>query len=281
MAGNNADSRKSNADGSRLGLIAGNGKFPILFAQAAKKTGVEIIAIAINEETEKVLADFVDKIYWVGVGELEKLFEILLKEKLTSIVMAGQVRHKLLFDKTIKIDKKMQDLLDKVIDKKTDSLIGAIANRLLSLGIKILPSTTFLSDYLPKKGVLTKASLDTRISEDIEFGKDIAKHLAGLDIGQSVVVKDKVVLAVESIEGTDEAIKRAYQYGKEGIVVIKVSKPNQDMRFDVPIIGPNTIKLLKEVRASCIAIEAEKTLIIDKEETIKLADESNIGVVGI
>jgi len=264
---------------NRVGLIAGNGQFPMLLAQQARKKGVEVIAIGINEETERALGQCVDKIYWLGAGELEKLFQILLQEKLTSVVMAGQVRHRLLFDPNIKIDKDMQDLLARVADKKTDSIIGAVAQRLESLGIRLLDSTIFLSDYLPEKGILTKQPLDKRVSGDIEFGRKIAKSLAGLDIGQTVVVKDKVVLAVESIEGTDEAIKRGAQYGKAGIVVIKVSKPHQDMRFDVPIIGPQTIKLLSELKASCITIEAKKTIIIDKEETIRLADQAGITIL--
>jgi len=266
---------------SRLGLIAGNGEFPILFAQAARKKGIEVVAVAINEETEKELAGHVNKIYWLGVGELEKLFQILSQEKLTSVVMAGQVRHKLLFDKDIKIDARMQALLDSVKDRKTDSLIGAVAKRLEEGGVRVLDSTTFLSDYLPEKGLLTKRPLDKRVLGDIEFGRGIAKSIAGLDIGQSVVVKDRVVLAVESIEGTDEAIRRGSRYGKEGVVVIKVSKPDQDMRFDIPIVGPRTIRLLKELKASCIAIEAKKTLIIDREETIRLADASGIGVIAL
>ena len=266
---------------TKIALLAGNGRFPIIFAKAAKKNNVKLIAIAINEETSKDLEKYVDKIYWLGAGELEKLSRILKKEKLTSCVMAGQVRHKLLFDKNIKIDALMKELLSKVKDKKTDSLIGAVANRLEASGIKLLDSTIFLKDLLPEKGLLTKTPLDKSVLEDIEFGKDIAKSIAGLDIGQSIVVKDKVVLAVESIEGTDEAIKRGAQYGKEGVVVIKVSKPNQDMRFDVPIIGPDTIRLLKELKASSIAIEAKKTLIIDREETINLANESNIGIIAI
>ncbi|MDP6685586.1 MAG: UDP-2,3-diacylglucosamine diphosphatase LpxI, partial [Candidatus Omnitrophota bacterium] len=184
-------------------------------------------------------------------------------------------------DKNIKLDKKMSELLGGVRDKKTDSLIGAVAEKLEKSGVKLLDSTTFLSDLLPDKGTLTKTPLDRKVLEDIEFGREIAKSIAGLDIGQSVVVKDKVVLAVESIEGTDEAVKRGAHYGKEGIVVIKVSKPNQDMRFDVPIIGPETIKLLKGLKATAIAIEAKKTLIIDKEETLKLANESGIGVIAI
>ncbi|MBU1147209.1 MAG: UDP-2,3-diacylglucosamine diphosphatase LpxI [Candidatus Omnitrophica bacterium] len=262
----------------RIGLIAGNGEFPILFAQEAKKKGVEVIAIGIKEETEKRLENYASKIYWLGAGELEKLFQVLLKEKLKEVVMAGQVRHKRLFE-NIKLDAGMQKLLAEVKDKRTDSLIGSIAKKLEQAGVKVLDSTTFLSDYLPKKGVLTKNNLDKRILDDIEFGRGIAKSVAGLDIGQTVVVKDKTVLAVESIEGTDETIKRAAKYGKDGIVVIKVSKPDQDMRFDVPIIGPDTIRLLGQLKASCIAIEANKTLIIDKEETIKLADEAGVGVV--
>ncbi|MFC1620900.1 LpxI family protein [Candidatus Omnitrophota bacterium] len=262
----------------RIGLIAGNGAFPILFAQEAKKKSVEVVAIGIKEETEKELESYVSKIYWLSVGELEKLFQVLLQEKLKEVVMAGQVKHKRLFE-NIKLDASMQKLLASTKDKKTDSLIGAIANKLEQAGIKVLDSTIFLSDYLPKKGVLTKNNLDKRILDDIEFGRGIAKSIAGLDIGQTVVVKDKVILAVESIEGTDETIKRGAQYGKDGVVVIKVSKPNQDMRFDVPIIGPETIKLLKQVNASCISIETGKTLIIDKDETIKLAYEAGLGIV--
>ena len=265
----------------RIALIAGNGKFPILLAKAAREKGVWVVAIAINEETERELEQCVNKIYWLGVGELEKLFQVLVKEKLTSAVMAGQVKHKLLFDPNIKIDKNMRELLDKAKDKKTDSIIGAVAKRLEAQGVKLLDSTIFLSDYLPEKGVLTKHPLDQRVLDDIEFGKEIAKSIAGLDIGQTVVVKDKVVLAVESIEGTDEAIKRGAHYGKFGIVVIKVSKPNQDMRFDVPIVGPQTIRLLKDLKAACMAIEAKKTLIIDKEETVNLANDLGIAVVAI
>ena len=264
---------------NRIGLLAGNGRFPIIFAESARKKGVEVIAIGINEETSKELEKFVNKIYWLGVGELEKLLGILKEENIRSIVMAGQVRHKLLFDNNIKIDKKMQLLLGGLRNKKTDSIIGAVARLLEFKGIKVLSSITFLSDYLPQKGVLTSKLPDERVLKDIDFGRRIAKAIAGLDIGQSIVVKDRVVLAVESIEGTDEAIRRAERYGKDGIVVIKVTKPRQDMRFDVPVIGPDTIRLLKEVKASCLSIEAQKTLIIDKQETLRLAEEAGISIV--
>ncbi|PIV39718.1 MAG: DUF1009 domain-containing protein [Candidatus Omnitrophica bacterium CG02_land_8_20_14_3_00__42_8] len=265
----------------KIGLIAGNGRFPIIFAQSARKKGIEVVAIGINEETSKELEKFVNKIYWLGVGELEKLLKILREENIRSVVMAGQVRHKLLFDKDIKIDQKMQFLLGNLRNKKTDSIIGAVARLLEFKGIKVLSSIIFLSDCLPKKGVLTKLLPDERVLKDIEFGRKIAKAIAGLDIGQSVVVKDKVVLAVESIEGTDEAIRRAAKYGREGIVVIKVTKPGQDMRFDVPVVGPDTIRLLQEVKAGCLAIEARKTLIIDKPETLRLADEAGVVIVAV
>jgi len=266
---------------NRIGLIAGNGRFPIIFAESARKKGIEVIAIGINEETSKELEKFVNKIYWLGVGELDRLLKILREENIRSIVMAGQVKHKLLFDKNIKIDGKMQFLLGSLKDKKTDSIIGAVARLLEFKGIKVLSSIIFLSEYLPKKGVLTKQLPDDRVLKDIDFGRKIAKAIAGLDIGQSVVVKDRVVLAVESIEGTDEAVRRAAKYGKDGIVVIKVTKPRQDMRFDVPVIGPDTIKLLQEVKAACIAVEAKKTLIIDKPETLKLAESSGISIVAV
>lgn len=266
---------------TRIALIAGNGNFPILFARAARKKGVEVVAIGIREETSCELEKYVSKIYWLGVGELERLFQILASEKLTSAVMAGQVRHKLLFDKSIKLDRKMAELLSGVKDKKTDSLIGAIAELIGRSGVTLLDSTTFLSDHLAPKGMLAGTSLDDSVMEDIEFGRGIAKSIAGLDIGQTVVVKDKVVLAIESIEGTDETIKRGAYYGKEGIVVIKVSKPNQDMRFDIPIIGPETITLLKELKARCLAVEAGKTLMVDKDEVLKIADSSGVGIIAI
>lgn len=266
---------------NKIGLIAGNGRFPIIFAQNAGKKGVEIVAIGINEETSKELEKFVNKIYWLGVGELERLLKILKEENIRSVVMAGQVRHRLLFDNNIKLDRKMQFLLGGLKNKKTDSIIGAVARLLGFYGIKVLSSMTFLSEYLPEKGVLTRALPDKRQLKDIEFGRKIAKAIAGLDLGQSIVVKDMVVLAVESIEGTDEAIRRAAKYGNEGVVVVKVTKPRQDMRFDVPVIGPDTIRLLREVKASCLAIEAKKTLIIDKEETLRLADEAGIAIAAI
>jgi len=266
---------------NRIGLIAGNGRFPIIFAESARKKGVSIVAIAIKEETSRELEGFVDKIYWLGVGELEGLLKILKEEHIRSIVMAGQVKHKLLFDSNIKIDRKMEFLLSRLRNKKTDSIIGGVARLLELSGIKVLSSITFLSDYLPGKGILTKTPPGERVLNDIVFGRRIAKAISGLDIGQTVVIKERSVLAVESIEGTDEAIKRGARYGKDGVVVIKVTKPKQDMRFDVPVIGPDTINLLKEVKAACIAIEAKKTLIIDKEETLKLADEAKIAIVAM
>ncbi len=266
---------------TKIGLIAGNGRFPLIFAREARKKGAQIIAIAIKEETSPDLEGLVDKLFWVGVGELKRLFEIVKEEKLTTLVMAGQVRHKLIFEKGIKLDPAMKALLETIIDRKTDSLIGAVAKKLESFGIKLIDSTTFLSDYLPKKGTLTKREPIQKEWEDINFGREVAKSIAGLDIGQTVVVKEKAVLAVEAIEGTDLAIRRGAEFGKEDVVIVKVSKPSQDMRFDIPVVGPETIELMKEVGASCLAVEAEKTLLIDKDEMLSLADKYGISVVAI
>jgi len=265
----------------RIGLIAGNGRFPILVAEEARKNGIEIVCIAIKGEADRKLKHCVDKIYWLGAGELQKLFQIFSKEDISKVVMAGQVKHRTIFRKDINIDNQMQRLLEALKDKRTDSLIGGVADYIENAGIKVLDSTMFLSRYLPEKGLLTQNKLDEKVLKDIEFGKNIAESIAGLDIGQSVVVKDMACLAVEAIEGTDEAIKRGARYAGEGIVVVKLSKPKQDMRFDVPTIGPDTIRLLRRLRAACIAIQAKKTIIIDIDKTISLANRYNIGVVAI
>lgn len=264
----------------KIGLIAGNGKFPLVFAKMAKKEGATIIAIAIYEETEKALENLVDKTYWINVGQLKTLFEILKKEDIKKTVMVGQIRHRLLFS-NIEMDEELKLLFSQLKDKRTDSILGAIALRLKQLGIRLLDSTTFLKDYLPQKGVLTKEEPSAAQWEDIQFGLGMAKTIAGLDIGQTVVVKDKVVLAVEAIEGTDEAIRRASIYGKGQVVVVKVSKPQQDMRFDIPIVGKNTVEVLCKEKVAVLAIEAEKTLLLDKDFVLEQANKNNIVIVAI
>ncbi len=264
----------------KIGLIAGNGKFPLIFAQAARRAGRYIVAIAIKEEAEKELADLVDKIYWISVGQLKTLIEILKKEQVKKAIMAGQIRHELLFS-GIELDDEFKRLLLQLKDKKTDTILGAIAARIEQLGIEFIDSTTFIKDYLPEKGVLTKCKPATEQWEDIEFGWTIAKAIAGLDIGQSVVVKDKVVLSIEAIEGTDEAIRRGSLYCRGGAVVVKVSKPKQDMRFDIPSIGKKTVEILVKEKVAVLAFEAGKTLFLDRDCVVVEADKHGISIVAI
>jgi DUF1009 family protein len=264
----------------KIGLIAGNGSLPIIFAQAARNKGVSLTVIGINEETDKSIADYADKIYWISVGQLGSLIEILKKEKIEKAVMAGQIRHKLLFS-DIKLDDEFKALLSKIKDKKTDTILGAVAARIGQLGVKLIDSSYFIKDYLPSAGVLTKKGPTPEQKEDIEFGLKIAKAIAGLDIGQSVVVKNKAVLSVEAIEGTDEAISRGSKYSQGGAVVVKVSKPNQDMRFDIPLIGKQTIKTMIDKKAAVLAIEAGKTFFLDQDYVIAEADKHGIVIIAV
>lgn len=192
--------------------------------------------------------------------------------------MAGQVNLSLLFSK-VKLDEEAQKLLREVDNKTTDALLGSVAEKLAERNITLINSATYLDDFLPEKGILTRISPTASEWADIEFGKKIAKQIAGLDIGQTVIVKNKTILAIEAIEGTDEAVRRASRFGKEGIVVVKVSKPEQDMRFDLPVIGERTIKLLCRLKAKILAIEAKRTLVLEKEKIIRLADNRGICIV--
>src|SRR3989338_4578282 len=216
----------------KIGLIAGNRKFPILFAQAAKKKNCSIVAIAVKGDTSPKLKKFADKIYWIGIK-----------------------------------------------DKKADTIFSAIAEKLEKRGFELLSSTLFLEGLLPQKGTLTKRKPNFSEWEDIYFGLGLAKAVAHLDIGQTIATKSQAIVAVEALEGTDRLIRRAGKNTRRGIVVVKVSRPNQDMRFDIPVVGLTTIKNLIRAKAACLVIEAEKTLFIDREASIQLADKKGISIV--
>ncbi len=265
----------------RIGLIAGNGQFPILFARAAASQGKEIVAISVREETSLELENYVHKLYWIGVGDLKEFFRILKAEKLRKVVMAGQIRPAHIFDKNISMDESLQRFLRKVKDKRANSLLGEIAGILRRMGIRLLDSTTFLKSYLVRRGSLGKIEPSASQWNDIRFGRSIAKRIAGLDIGQTVVVKDRAILAVEAIEGTDEAIKRAGTLAGPGAVVVKMGKPRQDMRFDIPFVGPKTLDSLLSASCAVLAMEAGKTLLLEKDACLKIAEENNICLVGI
>lgn len=265
----------------RIGLIAGKSEYPLLFAKAARAKGLKIVAVGIEGETKPELQTLVDRFFWVNLGELSKVLEIFKSEGIKKAVMAGGVTKSRIFNEALKIDGLMKSILVRALDKKDDTLLSMITATLKSAGVELLDSTLFLEDLLPKEGLLTKTRPSKEQEEDIKFGAKIAREVAGLDIGLSIFVKDKAVVAVEDIEGTDAMIKRGGRLAGPDGVVIKVARPKQNMKFDIPVIGPQTIRSMTEVKAACIAIEAKKTLIIDKEEAIALADNNSISIIAV
>lgn len=264
----------------KIGLIAGNGTFPIAFARAAKQKGIRVIAVAHDGETSPDLAQWVDGIFWIKVGQLGKLISIFKEQGVADVIMAGGIKKTHLFSGALP-DLRGIALLAKMVHKKDDSILRAVAAELESEGIIVRESTLYLDSIIAQPGVLTKRKPSKAEQEDIEFGWQMAKEIGKLDIGQTVLVKDQAVLAVEAIEGTDEAIRRGGALCKQGAVVVKVCKPQQDLRFDLPAIGTQTIKTMTEVKASCLAIEAGKTIIIEREAVIADADKAGIAIVAI
>lgn len=264
----------------KIGLVAGQGQFPRLFAREAMSRGYEVVIIGIKRYTDDSLSRDSSHFYWIKLGELTRLIDIFKKEGVREAVLAGKIPQKVVL-KDLALDRLALKLYIKLKNKQPAALLGAIVKEMEEYGIKFLDSAAFLSSFLPEKGVLTKRRPNRDEEVDIDYGAGIAKNIAGLDIGQTVVIKNKAVLAIEAIEGTDEAIRRAGKFSQEGLVVIKVARPNQDMRFDIPVVGLNTIKVMKEAGASALAIEAKKTLLFDKEELLDLANTSSISIVVI
>ena len=265
----------------KIGLIAGNRKFPLIFAQAAKARGCCVIAVAVKGETSRRLNSLADKVYWLRLSDFSKMFDIFQKERVEQVAMAGQISPRRLFCKEVQKSREINDLLDSIEDKKADTIFGAIAEKLKEKGFEIINSNRYLEEYIPAKGSLTKREPDFTMWEDIYFGLRLAKAIAYLDIGQTVAVKAKAIVAVEALEGTDNLIRRAGRLAFGGITVVKVSKPMQDLRFDIPVAGLNTVKNLVKAKAKCLAIEAGKTLFIDKEKSARLADKHRISIVAV
>jgi UDP-2,3-diacylglucosamine hydrolase len=264
----------------RIGLIAGNRRFPVLFCEEARKRGVRVVAVAIRGETSRRLARLVDSIHWLSLGEFERVYDIFHAENITKIVMAGQISPRSLFSRQVRENRAIQELLNSITDRRANSIFGAIANRLAAEGFTLIDSTTFLQPFVPQKGVLTRRSPSESEWSDVRFGMDLARKVADLDIGLAVAVKNKAIVAVEALEGTDNLIRRAGRICK-GLVIAKAGRPAQDMRFDIPVIGLHTIKTLIRARVSCIGIEAGKTLIIDMQSAISLADRKGLAIVSV
>ncbi len=264
-----------------IGIIAGNGRFPLLVAKEARNQGLRVAICGIYKEADPSLEKVADVFQWTKVGELKKLVKFFRAQTVHEAVMAGKIEKVRLFQENVNPDFEMVKVLMKTRDFKDDSLLSGIAHYLHEQGIDLMDSTLLLKDSLPGPGVLGKKKPSKEILEDLQFGFQMAKSIAGLDIGQTVVVKKKAVLAVEAIEGTDHAIRRGAELGAGKIVVVKVAKPNQDMRFDVPAVGMATMRELIAAKAEAFGFEAGKTIFIDQKEFVEKADQKGIVLFGI
>ncbi len=279
----------------KLGLIAGNGRFPFLLLDAARAQGFAVTVAAIREETDpeinhRAASDERITVHWLSLGELSRLIEVFHKENVTAAVMAGQVKHKQIFS-SIRPDWRLAKLLLNLRTRNTDMLLGAVAKVLGDEGIELISSTAFLEPLLAQEGVLTDRAPNDDERKNIEYGMDVARAVAAFDIGQTVVVAAQACVAVEAMEGTDAAIERAgrliqsFEHDastlERKLTVVKVAKPNQDMRFDVPVIGVRTVETMIRAGASCLSVEAGRTLLFDRETLLKRAADAGIAIVAV
>jgi UDP-2,3-diacylglucosamine hydrolase len=277
----------------KLGLIAGNGRFPFLILDAARTQGLGVVVAAIREETDteidqRATADSGISVHWISLGELSRLIELFHKEGVEKAVMAGQVKHKQIFS-SIRPDWRLAKLLLNLRNRSTDMLLGAVAKVLVDEGIELISSTTFLEPLLATEGVLTERTPNEQERKNIAYGLNVARTVAGFDIGQTVVVAAQACVAVEAMEGTDAAIERAGRLMdslpdkastlERHLTIVKVAKPNQDMRFDVPVIGIRTIDTMIRADASCLSVEAGRTLMFDRDKLIERANAAGIALV--
>ena len=268
---------------SRIGLIAGNGRFPFLALQGARSLGHEVTVVAIKEEAfpelEATARDAHADYHWVSLGQLGKCIKILKSAGVSRAVMAGQVKHVKIFS-GIMPDFTLLSVLTRLTSRNTDALISAVADVMRDAGIELMDSTNFLQPLLARPGTLTDRIPNEQEHEDFLFGYRMADAIAALDIGQTIAVKHKAVVAVEAMEGTDEVIGRAGHLAGPGVRIVKVAKPNQDMRFDVPVIGIATIQAMRIAGASALSVDADRTLVLDGEHVFKSANEAGIAIVG-
>ncbi len=264
----------------KFGLIAGNGKFPFMVVEGARQARARMVVAAIREETDPSIEELAERVEWVGIGQLGRMIRFFKDEGVEKAIMAGQVKHVQIFGRAVP-DARMLKVLLRLPRRNTDSLIGAIAVELQSEGIELIDSTFFLQQHLPQSGTLTRRQPDKHEREDIEYGLEIAREIARLDLGQTIVVRGKACVAIEAMEGTDETIVRAGRLVNKRLTVVKIAKPNQDMRFDVPVVGVPTIEAMLAAGATCLCITAGKTLMFDRDEMIRLANDRKIAIVAV
>ncbi|MBK8304470.1 MAG: UDP-2,3-diacylglucosamine diphosphatase LpxI [Chloracidobacterium sp.] len=264
----------------QYGLIAGNGTFPFLVIDGARRAGVSLSVVAIKEETDPSIEDVAENVAWVGIGQLGKMLSFFKDANIEKVIMAGHVKHVQLFSSAIP-DMRMVKMLWGLKRRNTNALIGGIADELGKEGIELIDSTHFVPDMLAPNGLMTKRKPTDMELENIEYGLHITSETARLDLGQTVVVRGKACVAIEAMEGTDATIKRAGELANGKLTVVKVAKPDQDMRFDVPVVGVSTIETMIAAGATCLSLTAGKTLIFDRDEMIDLANKNKIAIIGI
>jgi len=265
----------------RYAVIAGNGRFPFLVLDAARERGIDPLVVAIKEEAFPELAQSAHEIEWLSLGEVARLLELLSERGVNRVVLAGQVKHVQLYS-SIRPDNVVEQTLNGMTRKNTDALIGAFVRMLEARGIEVVDSTLFLKPLLAAAGTMTDRQPDESEVADIAYGREIAKQIAGLDIGQTIVVADRACIAIEAMEGTDATIERAASLSNgKRLVVVKVSKPQQDMRFDVPVVGVKTIRVMRRTNARTLAVDAGKTLLFEREQLIDEANQAGIAVFGM
>ncbi|HTA42948.1 MAG TPA: UDP-2,3-diacylglucosamine diphosphatase LpxI [Bryobacteraceae bacterium] len=265
----------------KYGIIAGNGRFPVIALETARKQGDDAIAIAIKEEASPDVERVAERCYWVSLGELSRLIDICHSENISQIMMAGQVKHAKIFS-SIRPDWRLVKLLASLVNKNTDSLIGAVSKVLADEGINLVDSTLLLKPLLAPEGTITKRKPDSDENRDIEYGRKIAHALASLDLGQSVAIADRACVALEAMEGTDAMLRRAASLveGKR-LILVKSSSRRRHLLFDVPVIGPLTIDVMVETHTTALAVDAGRTLMLDREEMLQKANAAKIAIAGM
>ncbi|HWR40577.1 MAG TPA: UDP-2,3-diacylglucosamine diphosphatase LpxI [Patescibacteria group bacterium] len=266
---------------NHIGLLAGVGRLPVDFARAARGMGFAVTAVAVVPGVDEELPGVVDAFYEISAGELSKVLELLREKQISKVTMLGKVTKETLFNGTVRPDARMAALLAGLKDYSDDTIMMALVRELAAAGVETMDQTAMLRLLLPEPGPLTQRVPNAEQQADLEFGMEMARKIGGLDIGQTVVVKNRAVMAVEAIEGTDACIRRGGQLGRGSVRVAKTAKPDQDIRFDMPAVGPSTIAAMAEAGADCLALEAGKTLLVDREKTLELAERHGIAIIAI
>jgi len=264
---------------ARIGLVAGYGELPLIFAKKAKEKGDTVIALGLKGVTSEELEKYVEKIYWFEWGDLKKAMLLAVTQRLRRIALLGKIKKELVFKDSGKLDDESKKIIGASGGKKDYNILKGITGLLKTVGIQIIDPTPYLEELIPTKSILTKKVPTKEEELDIEYGRKIAVELARLDIGQTVIIKDKTVIALEAAEGTDDAIRRAGKLVDGGFTVVKMARPAQDARFDVPLVGPDTVRAIAESNGTVLALEQKKTFLMDKAEAVRIADSSGISII--